>query len=144
MTEIVLERRFDHDVETVFAFVTEPANIAKWWGPEGVQCPDADMDFTQPGPWVAVMHGAEGARYKVSGEVVAVDPPNRVEFTWAWHEDDDRRSDRESRVRFEVSPDGAGRSRFTLTHSGFADEDAAANHHGGWTSSLKKLERLLT
>ncbi|WP_443111080.1 hypothetical protein [Anderseniella sp. Alg231-50] len=28
-----------------------------------------------------------------------------------------------------------------LTHSGLADDEAAANHKLGWTSSLRKLEQ---
>jgi uncharacterized protein YndB with AHSA1/START domain len=141
MSELRLTRNFPVAPDKVFAFVTETAHLAKWWGPEAMNVPDADMDFTRPGAWVSVMVNAEGGRHKVSGEVLEVDPPNKVEFTWAWHDENDQRG-HESRVRFEVAPDGRGGADFVLIHSGLQDDESAANHKMGWTSSLKKLERL--
>ena len=141
MTELKLERTFTADPETVFAFVTRAEHLAKWWGPEGMTLPQTQLDLTKPGPWMSVMMNAEGKRFKVTGEVVAVDPPKSVEITWAWHDENDRRG-HESTVRFEVRPDGKGGTLFSLIHSGLADEDAARNHEMGWTSSLRKLERL--
>lgn len=141
MTELKLERTFTADPETVFAFVTRAEHLAKWWGPEGMTLPERQLDFTAAGAWSSVMMNAEGSRFKVTGEVVSVDPPNSVEITWAWHDENDNRGP-ESTVRFEVEPDGEGGTRFTLIHSGLADEEAAKNHEMGWTSSLKKLERM--
>ncbi len=141
MSDLVLERSFAADPATVFAFVTKAEHLAKWWGPEGMTLPDKQLDLTQPGPWSSVMMNADGQRFKVTGEVVAVDAPNAVELTWAWHDENDTRG-HESRVRFEVKPNGKGGTLFTLVHSGLADEDAAKNHEMGWTSSLRKLERM--
>ena len=87
------------------------------------------------------MMNADGQRYKVTGEVVTVDPPNAVEFTWAWHDDNDTRG-HESRVRFEVHPNGSGGTVFRMIHSGLVDEESAQNHDMGWVSSLRKLERM--
>jgi uncharacterized protein YndB with AHSA1/START domain len=90
---------------------------------------------------MSVMINAEGGRYKVSGEVIQVDPPRSVEFTWGWHDENDARG-HESQVRFEVEPNGSGGTLFRLIHSGLADDESAANHNEGWTSCLRKLERL--
>jgi transketolase C-terminal domain/subunit len=57
-----------------------------------------------------------------------------------WYVKDDARG-RESLVRFEVSADPKG-ARFVVIHSGLADEDSATHHTIGWTSLLRKLERL--
>ena len=141
MTDLRLERKFARDPETVFAFVTRTEHLLEWWGPEGMNVPEQEMDFTRPGPWWSVMVNAEGGRHKVSGEVLSIDPPRAVEFTWGWHDENDTRG-HESTVRFEVAPDGDGGSIFTLVHSGLADEESATNHNMGWTSSLKKLERM--
>lgn len=142
MSTLTMERRFAAPPATVFEYLTRPEHIAKWWGPEGMTCPVLEMDLTRPGPWVSEMMNADGARYKASGEVVAVNMPHIVEFTWAWHDETDARG-HNSTVRFAVEDDGAGGALFTLTHSGLADEESAENHKGGWTSSLHKLERLL-
>ena len=87
------------------------------------------------------MVNAEGNRFKVSGEVTRIDPPKSVEFTWGWHDDQDVRC-HESQVRFEVVARADGGARFVMIHSGLADDESAQMHNEGWTSSLRKLERL--
>lgn len=141
MTTLTLTRNFAADPETVFDFVTRPEHLIKWWGPEGMTCPEHDLDFRKAGPWSSVMVNAGGDRFKVTGQVDLIDPPNAVELTWAWHDDRDERG-HESRVRFEVRPDAGGGTEFRLIHSGLADEESAQNHEMGWTSSLRKLEAL--
>ena len=142
MTDLTLTRNFAVDPETVYAFVTKAENVTKWWGPEGMTCTEGDLTLGQPGPWSSVIISAEGNQYKVTGIVEAVDPPKSVEFTWAWHDDSDERG-HESRVRFQVDPDGKGGTRFSVIHTGLADDESASNHNMGWTSSLRKLETLL-
>jgi uncharacterized protein YndB with AHSA1/START domain len=75
------ERRFRHDARTVFDFVTRPEHLAKWWGPEGMRLPDMNIDLGRPGPWSSTMQAADGSKFHVSGAVLMVDPPHRVEFT---------------------------------------------------------------
>ncbi len=141
MTDLTLERTFAADPKTVFDFVTKTENLLKWWGPEGMTVPEHELDFSKPGPWSSVMANAEGGRYKVTGEVLAVDPPNSVEFSWAWHDEADVRG-HESLVRFEVKSDGSNGTHFSVIHAGLTDEESAENHNQGWTSALRKLERL--
>ncbi len=140
MSVVKIERTFPVAPETVFAFVTRSEHLLKWWGPEGVAMKEHNLDLSRPGAWSSTLVNSEGALHKMSGEVVAIDPPNTVEFTWGWHDDKDQRG-HETRVLFEVSPDGDGGTVFVLTHSGLTDEEAAANHKQGWTSSLRKLEQ---
>ena len=140
--ELRLDRHFDADPETVFKFVTRPENLVKWWGPEGMTVPEGDLDLSEAGkPWWSVMVNAEGKRHKVSGKVIAVDPPRAVEFSWGWHDENDERG-HDSTVRFEVRAGDKGGTHFALIHSGLANEESARNHEMGWTSSLRKLERL--
>ncbi len=142
MTDLTLTRDFDVDPETVFGFISKPENVLQWWGPEGMTCPEHSLDFGQVGPWSSVMQSPEGNRVKVTGEVAHVDPPNSIEITWAWHDDQDTRG-HESRVRFELRPNGNGGTEFRLIHSGLADEESANNHNMGWISSLGKLASLV-
>lgn len=140
MKDLVLERTFAHPPEKVFAFVTRTEHLLRWWGPEGTEVGEHRLDLSRPGPWSSTLVNTEGGLHKMSGVVIAVDPPHSVEFTWGWHDAEDVRG-HESRVRFEIEPDGGG-SRFRLIHSELPDEESAANHNRGWSSSLKKLEQL--
>lgn len=56
------------------------------------------------------------------------------------HDENDARG-HESRVRFDIRAKGTG-SVFTLVHSGLATEESVQQHNFGWTSSIRKLERL--
>ena len=136
-----MEREFDVEPELVFAYVTEPAHLVEWWGHEEMNLVDHRLDFSQLGPWFSVLMNAKGGTPKMSGEVLRVEPPHLVEFTWGWHDVDDARG-HESTVRFEVHPNGRGGALLTLTHSGLADEESVANHQMGWSATFIKLERL--
>ena len=131
----------------LWAAVTDPAEIVKWFGPEGVYLDSCEMDLTRTGPWVCVMVGREsGDRFKVSGQVTSVNAPDdgargSVGFTWAWHDADDRRGV-ESFVTFTVEATRTG-ARLTLTHRDLANIDAAQSHTQGWLSTLRKLDSML-
>ena len=143
MSELKLERTFPASPDTVFEYLTNTDYILQWWGPEGLIVSEHNLDLSKPGRWHSTMTNAEGTNYKVSGEVIAHDAPNSVEFSWAWHDENDERG-HESLVRFEVTPDGEGATRFTMIHSGLPDEESVTNHGEGWTSTFVKLERLFT
>ena len=141
MAELTLERRFPAPIEKVFAFVSQTEHLLKWWGPESVHVPEHQLSFTRPGPWYSVMVNAEGQRFKVSGEVTHIEPPRSIGFTWAWHDETDKRG-AESHVTIQLAPDGQTGTLFTLSHVDLASDDVAQNHLSGWTSSLRKLEQL--
>ena len=141
MSELKLERHFPHPPERVFAFVTKTEHLLDWWGPEGMGVRDHKLDLSRRGAWSSTLVNAEGGLHKMSGKVLEIDPPHSVEFTFGWHDEQDVRG-HESRVRFEIEPDGETGSRFRLIHSGLSDEESAVNHNRGWTSSLRKLEKL--
>lgn len=141
MPELSLTRHFPAAPERVFEFVTQTQHLLKWWGPEGMDVPEHDLNFERKGPWMSVMRNAEGQRFKVSGHVTHIDPPNSIGFTWAWHDENDKRGV-ESHVTIKVVPAQAGGTELQLNHVDLPDDEAAASHEQGWISTLRKLERL--
>lgn len=137
MSDLRLERVFPVTPEHLFAWMTRPENLTRWWGPEGMRAAENQLDFSRTGPWFAVVVGDSGTRYKVSGQVTRVDPPNAVGFTWGWHDDADARG-HESHVTFTILPDPAG-AKLVLDHRDLVDTDQADAHTRGWTSSLNSL-----
>ncbi len=137
---LVFERVFPAPVERVFAFITQHDHLVTWWGPEGITLPEETLDFTKLGPWHSVMMNSDGARFKVSGEVTEVSPPNRIAFTWAWHDEDDARG-HESLVTIDISADDENTTRFVLTQRSFVSDESRVQHNEGWVSCLRKLER---
>ncbi|EBA02548.1 Aha1 domain protein [Rhodobacterales bacterium HTCC2150] len=141
MTDLVISRNFPADPATVFAFVTQEKHLTDWFGPEGMTVADHQLDLTKTGAWRATMMNADGQKYKVSGEVTDVSPPDSVEFTWGWHDEQDERGGN-SIVRIEVKSDNKGGTEFRLVHTGLVDQESADNHNVGWSSSFVKLERM--
>lgn len=73
-------------------------------------------------------------REQAWGEVLAWEPPVRLRFTWrVGHA---AGSEQEVEVRFE--PRG-GRTRVTLTHSGFELEEQHRNYTRGWSFVLDRF-----
>lgn len=141
MPDLTLERHFAAPVDKVFAFISQTEHLLKWWGPEGMGVPEHNLNFERTGPWFSIMTNDQGQRYKVSGHVTHVDPPNSIGFTWAWHDEEDRRGV-ESHVTIRLVPAQGGGTNFTLSHVDLPDDETAKNHEQGWTSSLRKLEQL--
>ncbi|KMW59719.1 putative glutathione S-transferase-related transmembrane protein [Candidatus Rhodobacter oscarellae] len=141
MPNLTLERSFAAPIEKVFDFVSKTEHLLKWWGPETVQVTEHALAMDKPGPWMSVMTNDAGGRFKVSGQVTHVDPPNSIGFTWAWHDEADQRGV-ESHVTIRLVPAQNGGTHFTLSHVDLPDEEAAQNHNQGWTSSLRKLQAM--
>ena len=141
MSEVIIERTFKADPDTVFAYITKTENLIKWWGPEGITIPEHKLDFTKLGYWTSTMEHRDGKCHKVSGEVLSIDKPNTVEFTWRWHDENDIRG-HESRVRFEVRKNQNGGTQFIMTHAGLESDEFAQKHNQGWNSTFNKLDLL--
>ena len=134
-----IERVIAAPPERLFALWTEPAELAKWWGPEGYTTPGCAMDVRAGGRWRTTMRRPDGTEHTVSGIYRTIDPPRRVVFTWGWDDDAGLRGhETEVTVTFEPVPGG---TRMVLTQHAFADKDGRDRHAHGWTSSFVCLER---
>ena len=143
MADVVsLERIMPASAPRVFAMVTTPENMVRWWGHDDMSVPDHNLDFSQPGPWHAVMQKPDGTKLMVSGEVTEVEPPRFVSFTWAWH-DGGPGGPRgtETKVTIEISPEGDNQAKMTLRHFDLGTDTARAGHSKGWLSIFDKLEK---
>lgn len=137
MTDLRLEREFSVTPDRLFQWVSTPDKLLKWWGPEGMDVPEHDLDLSRTGPWFSIMRNDEGQQFKVSGHVTHVDAPKSVGFTWGWHDDDDQRGT-ESHVTFTVVASTSG-ARLVVDHRELDDSEQSTRHEAGWTSSLRKL-----
>ena len=57
----------------VFAAISTPERLARWWGPNGFTNTFSEFDFKTGGRWSLVMHGPDGANYpndNVFGEII--------------------------------------------------------------------------
>ena len=78
--EFVHSRLIDAPRERVFRAFSDPAHLARWWGPKGFTSTFQEFDFRPGGAWRFVMHGPDGANYPNESVFVEVVAPERVVF----------------------------------------------------------------
>lgn len=138
-TELRLERLIAAPPERLFALWTEPAQLARWWGPEGFTVPEHSLDVRPGGAWRTTMRSPEGQLNTVSGVYHIVEPPRRLVFTWAWEDEKGLRGqETEVVVSFAPAPGG---TKLTLVQREFAAADSCRRHEQGWIATLRRLEQ---
>lgn len=73
--ELVFRRFLSAPREKVFDAWTDPAQIGKWWGPQGFTTTTYAMDVRPGGLWDFTMHGADGRDYKSKIVYLQVERP---------------------------------------------------------------------
>jgi uncharacterized protein YndB with AHSA1/START domain len=136
-----LTRTFRAPRETVYRAMTNPEELAKWWGPEGFTCPSVEFEPEVGGSYRIAMQPPEGELFHLSGEFKEVDPPTRLSYTFIW--DPPNPNDRETVATLELEDQGE-ETRVRFTQGEFATEERRELHEGGWTDSFEGLERLLS
>jgi hypothetical protein len=56
-------RLFAANPSEVFAAMSDPIRVAKWWGPTGFTNTIHQFDFRADGKWLLTMHGPDGKNY---------------------------------------------------------------------------------
>lgn len=133
-----LERIFAATPQQLFDAWTKADQLVRWWGPEGCTTPHCDLDIRQGGAWITTMRHNDGSENTVSGVYRLIDPPRRLVFTWAWHNDGAR--GHESEVALDFEPVDGG-TRMVLVQKTFQSDEQCDKHRMGWTSSFNDLAR---
>lgn len=86
-TEVVSARVFRAPRALVIQAFTDPAVLARWWGPEGFTSTFREFDLRPGGMWRFVMHGPDGTDYPMEQRFVEVALPDRIvlQHTHATH-----------------------------------------------------------
>lgn len=139
---LTLKRRINAAPAKVFAAWTDPAQLARWFGPSDTVegSVKAALDVRTGGTFRVSFTGCMDGNseyHEVGGVYREVVSNEKLVFTWAWH----TTPERESLVTISLRPDGDG-TILTLHHEQFADEAARDGHALGWAGTLDKLEKI--
>ena len=83
-TELQITREFDAPREIVFKAMTDPALVARWWGPRRYKTVVDTMDVRPGGKWRMRNIAADGGEHAFRGEYREVTPPERVVWTFEY------------------------------------------------------------
>lgn len=78
MSTFSTSREIPATVERVFAAFSEPARLARWWGPAGFSNTFGVCEFRKGGRWLFVMHGPDGRNYPNESVFEEVEPPGKI------------------------------------------------------------------
>ena len=77
-SDVESSRILDAPRERVFGEFTDPAVLARWWGPTGFRNEFREFEPRPGGSWWLVMHGPDGATYDLRKAFVEVVHPERI------------------------------------------------------------------
>lgn len=136
-----IEREFKASPEAVYDAWVDPAQLVKWWGPEGMTTPICRLESVEGGHWTTTMEGSGGDRHTSSGVYTKMERPDHLAFTWAWTNDDGSRG-LETTVDLTFTKSSVG-TMMVLVQGKFDDQTDCTNHTSGWNSSFIDLDKLL-
>jgi uncharacterized protein YndB with AHSA1/START domain len=115
-------RTYRHPVERVWAAVTDPEQVGRWF--------PTRMRF-DPRVGGTITFSGDANMPETTGEILAYDPPHRLGFTWGPDE-----------LHLTLEPEGADGCRFILVNV-LSDGQAAARNAAGWHVCLAELAKAL-
>jgi uncharacterized protein YndB with AHSA1/START domain/uncharacterized protein YciI len=119
--------------ERVFTALTSADDVTKWWGSDDTyRTTEWTMKLEPGAKWRGAGKGADGAPFSVEGEVLEVDAPRKLVWTWrpAWD------GGHTTTITYRLEPIDGG-TRVVIKHEGFADRVESCRSHGeGWERVL--------
>jgi uncharacterized protein YndB with AHSA1/START domain len=149
--DVVARRILDARPEQVWRAWSEPAEVARWWGPHGFTVPVADLDFREGGSSLLCMRApAEygGGDYWNTWTYRSIAPYGRIEFDLAFTGADRSPAtpppgvpDRVPHV-VTLVPRTGGRTELTVTEHGYRTDEARDLSLTGLEQCLDKMAAL--
>jgi uncharacterized protein YndB with AHSA1/START domain len=124
----------------VYGAMSDPQELAKWWGPRGFTVPSVDFDPIVGGSYRIAMQPPEGDLFHLSGEFREVEPPARLAYTFRWEPPDP--DDRETVATLSLE-ERSDETEVRLIQGEFSTEERRDLHEAGWTDCFERLEELL-
>ena len=115
----------------VYAFLTDPAKVAQWFGI------DPQLD-PRPGGLFRITFDREGAENVARGEYVEAVPHSKVAFTWGFEREGHAVPAGSTLVEITLEPEGDG-TRLRLIHRDLTGEQREM-HDAGWRRYVARLK----
>jgi len=138
LPSVAIVRRIKAPPARVWAAITQPELMLRWWGPDAGPTLDVVADVRPGGRFSVVFRLMNGEEHNPTGIYREVVPEKKLVFTW----DLPGAAEPESLVTFRLEPVDGG-TELTLTHEHLPDEEARFGHEQGWNGLLDKLPPFL-
>lgn len=78
MTTFSTSRKIPTTVEQVFAAISHPERLSRWWGPAGFTNTFNVCEFKNGGRWSFIMHGPDGRNYPNENVFAEIESPRKI------------------------------------------------------------------
>ncbi|GHC55245.1 SRPBCC family protein [Neogemmobacter tilapiae] len=119
----------------VFAALTQPDLMIKWWSPDTGPTVSVMADVRPGGRFSIVFRMANGQEHNPQGVYQEILPDQKLVFTWEWPGS----AEKESLVTFRLAAKDGG-TELILTHEQLPDAEAQISHERGWNGLLNRLD----
>ena len=133
---LIVRRRINATPQKLFAAWTQPTFLVRWWGPQGVACPAAEIDLRVGGSYRIANQLPDGTVIWIAGIFEVIEPPHRLRYTWKL----ESQSGPAERVTVCFEAHGAA-TEVIVTHERIPDEATKMSHERGWTGCLDGLAK---
>lgn len=131
---VIIVRRIKAEPAKVWAAITRPEQMMRWWGPDAGPTLNVVADVRPGGRFSVVFRLMNGEEHNPTGIYQEVIPEKKLVFTWELQ----GAAEPDTLVTFLLEPVDDG-TRLTLTHEHLPDEASRQSHEKGWTGLLDKL-----
>ncbi|HEX8912864.1 MAG TPA: SRPBCC family protein [Humisphaera sp.] len=144
--ELAATRVFDAPRDLVFKMFTDPAHLARWWGPRGFTTTTHAMAFEPGGVWRFTMHGPDGRDYGNQITYTEIRPNELIAYR---HGGDDKALEPVNfsvSARFEDAPGGKTALHWRMVFPSKATKDFVVREYGadrGMVETINRLEEVV-
>ncbi len=137
-------------VERAWQLWADPRQFERWWGPPGYPVTVVDHELHAGGRITFFMAGPEGERHDSTWEVIAADPPHRLELRDADVDDDGRPNDGNAMTAMVVTIDDRDGGRAVMAICTHFDSQAgmeqvlATGAEEGMIAIFSQIDAVLT
>lgn len=150
ITMLYITHIFNSPLNEVWKAWTEPKSVMKWWGPKNYTAPVVKIDLKVGGSYLSNMRSPEGEDVWSTGIYKEIVPMERIVSTDSFADSDgkvvpashygmsgDWPLELTVTVTFEEED---GKTKLTLQHQGFPNQENRDLAEAGWKESLNKLD----
>ena len=134
---IVITRVFDAPRALVFASLTRPEHLARWFGPRNFTAPSVEADVRPGGRWRICIRSPDGTDYWSHGVYREIVPPERLAFTHVW-EDGHGAAGHETLITITFE-EIEGKTRMTFHKAVLVSVHERNAQHAGWSECFDRL-----
>jgi uncharacterized protein YndB with AHSA1/START domain len=138
---LTIEKSFDAPVQLVWEAWTKPANIAKWWGPKGMNVQVLEHDFKVGGKWKYSMQMPNGNAFVSEGTFLEIVEGEKIVTTADF-------KPMTEGVELHVHLAGDEHQTqftFSVVHptADYCKQQEEMGFYNGWGSAFKRLDEML-